>query len=615
MKEYPKLAERQQKGVFGTIDLLKDKKGYRHLLVAPTGAGKTVMFGYITALYAKQSKYVFILTDRTKLLTQTGNSIVKFFNLIVSYVHAGNKGLPATMTLEGDPIYTIVAMVDTLKNRLNNRFFQAFIKKLDVTVIVDEAHEARFRKIINHELFSNANIIGVTATPKYASKKVKMRDDYNSIEVLATEKELIDEGLLLQPITYSYKSSTLNKKKNNNGDYYDDDQISYQRQFMPLSRMVDIYEKHCNDFFDNIKENNPYIFAKEYAFEKHIKAIYFAVNSSHAIEIAEAFNKRGIPAKYILSNTKLQSESERKLTEKEFSENKFKILVNCQITTKGYDDPDVIIIGKMYLTTSITKDVQVGGRGARVLSELGIHALESIEERKKRIAQSKKPYFIIIDYLGNHAEKSINGTWDVEKDWEEIFHSNEKYNKKEGDVPLKECPKCGTMIHASKSVCDKVVINPETHELGVCGHIFEKKQKKEIEEDFVIVNDTLPIGQMTVAQLSDAYSSKSISYEECIKAVKAKGEFLLIEFAKLQGYKKVDKWIKKKFQKTNAQYLELCHKHKIYSSKKQIWLSMLDRYQSEPGKIDRYVKAINDRINKGERWSDTEKIIKATILK
>ena len=42
---------------------------------------------------------------------------------------------------------------------------------------------------------------------------------------------------------------------------------------------------------------------------------------------------------------------------------------------------------------------------------------------------------------------------------------------------------------------------------------------------------------------------------------------------------------------------------------------MLDKYKSEPAKIERYVKEINNRINKGESWGDTEKIIKATILK
>ena len=102
-------------------------------------------------------------------------------------------------------------------------------------------------------------------------------------------------------------------------------------------------------------------------------------------------------------------------------------MINVGIATKGYDAPDVLIVGKLYLTTSIAKDKQVGGRGGRPLVDGGLHHIHDAESRIKAIEQSRKPYFMIIDYLSNWRLRDRGYRrygWDNEVDWLDLFEKS-----------------------------------------------------------------------------------------------------------------------------------------------------------------------------------------------
>ena len=122
----------------------------RALLVMPTGSGKTVVFSEICRLAREKKRKVLILVHRRELIKQASDKLKK------AGVEHGI--IAAGFNPSDQPVQ--VASVQTLIRRLNSGSFTPDL------IIIDEAHHAvagSWDKIIGH--FSNAKIIGVTATP------------------------------------------------------------------------------------------------------------------------------------------------------------------------------------------------------------------------------------------------------------------------------------------------------------------------------------------------------------------------------------------------------------------------------------------------------------------
>ncbi|MEO0432925.1 MAG: DEAD/DEAH box helicase family protein [Cyanobacteria bacterium J06656_5] len=123
----------------------------RVIVQLPTGAGKTVCFGYVVGEFAKMGANVLVLAHRKELLNQAAGKLTAITGLPVGMVKAGIK-----------PNYEAsiqVASVQTVVNRLNKIPAPGLI-------IVDEAHHViskTYVKIL--EAFPNAFVLGVTATP------------------------------------------------------------------------------------------------------------------------------------------------------------------------------------------------------------------------------------------------------------------------------------------------------------------------------------------------------------------------------------------------------------------------------------------------------------------
>ena len=155
-------------------------KDYHLLYQLPTGGGKTVIFSEIVRRYLeKYQKKVLVLTHRIELSKQTSRMLNEF--------GVSNKIINSTAILDDQDDYScFVAMVETLKNRLNDN-------KLDISdiglVIVDEAHYNSFTKIF--KFFDEAFILGVTATPLSSNIKLPMYENYQELFVGETIQHLI----------------------------------------------------------------------------------------------------------------------------------------------------------------------------------------------------------------------------------------------------------------------------------------------------------------------------------------------------------------------------------------------------------------------------------------
>lgn len=287
-----------------------------------------------------------------------------------------------------------VAMVDSLVTRLPQ------LRDVGL-VIIDECHIGNFKKL--HQHFASQYIIGFTATPMAATKKDPLKNYYNDIVCGPQIEELIKSGALVQNMTYNIKG--ISRDFGMRGDDFDEGMMGAEfSKLKHIKNTVQAYEKHA----------------------KGTKAIVFNCNVRHSLLVTQAFIDAGYPAAHIDGET---PDDIRDATLATFAETPGMILCNVDITTTGYDEPSIETVIMNRSTLSICKWLQCCGRGSRLYED--------------------KLFFTIIDLGGNAL---AHGDWCDPVDWREKFFNPPK-KKKDGVAPVKDCPQCEAVVHASARIC------------------------------------------------------------------------------------------------------------------------------------------------------------------
>jgi superfamily II DNA or RNA helicase len=357
------------------IDVIFDKmdntpSNYHLLYQLPTGGGKTVIFSEIVRRYLEHhNKKVVVLTHRIELCRQTSR-MLNTFDVKNKIITSDIKELP-----DQDEYSCFVAMIETLKNRLNDKKF--LIDNVGL-VIIDEAHYNSFRKLFSS--FKKSYIIGVTATPLSSNIKLPMYQNYNELIVGDTIQSLIDKGYLAKATTYSYDVGLTSLKVGINGDYT---------------------VKSSDDLYMNMVMQEKLLHAYT---EKSLgkKTLIFNNGINTSLYVYDTFKEAGYDNIRHLDNT--TSAEERKDILHWFKKTPDAILTSVGILTTGFDEPTVESIILNRATKSITLYFQMIGRGSRKLHD--------------------KNEFIIID-LGNNALRF--GLWNEPVDWQHIFKYPEHY--------------------------------------------------------------------------------------------------------------------------------------------------------------------------------------------
>jgi superfamily II DNA or RNA helicase len=360
-----------QKGDIDKIfDRLDNAPSDHHLLYQlPTGGGKTVIFSEIVRRYlSKHDKKVVVLTHRIELCKQT-SKMLKGFDVKNKIINSNIKELP-----DQDEYSCFVAMVETLKNRLNDE--KLMIDNVGL-VIIDEAHYNSFRKLFSQ--FKKSFILGVTATPLSSNIKLPMHQNYDELIVGDTIQSLIDKGFLAKATTYSYDVGLTSLKVGINGDYT---------------------VKSSDDLYMNMVMQEKLLHAYT---EKSLgkKTLIFNNGINTSLYVYDTFKEAGFPIKHLDNTT---STEERKEILHWFKKTPDAILTSVGILTTGFDEPTVESIILNRATKSLTLYFQMIGRGSRKLPH--------------------KDEFIVID-LGNNALRF--GLWNDPVDWQHIFKSPEYY--------------------------------------------------------------------------------------------------------------------------------------------------------------------------------------------
>lgn len=370
IEEKKELYDYQRGDIDKIFERLDNAPNDYHLLYQlPTGGGKTVIFSEIVRRYlSKHNKKVVVLTHRIELCKQT-SKMLKGFDVKNKIINSNIKELP-----DQDEYSCFVAMVETLKNRLNDE--KLMIDNVGL-VIIDEAHYNSFRKLFSQ--FKNSFILGVTATPLSSNIKLPMHQNYDELIVGDTIQSLIDNGFLARATTYSYDVGLTSLKVGINGDYT---------------------VKSSDDLYMNMVMQEKLLHAYT---EKSLgkKTLIFNNGINTSLYVYDTFKEAGFPIKHLDNTT---SAEDRKEILQWFKKTPDAILTSVGILTTGFDEPTVESIILNRATKSLTLYFQMIGRGSRKLPH--------------------KDEFTVID-LGNNALRF--GLWNDPVDWQHIFKSPEYY--------------------------------------------------------------------------------------------------------------------------------------------------------------------------------------------
>ncbi|EJY57252.1 type III restriction protein res subunit [Alicyclobacillus hesperidum URH17-3-68] len=215
-------------------------------------------------------------------------------------------------------------------------------------IIYDECHHSRAEGALGVlerlGVFESDGppLLGVTATPS-RSDRTELGDIFEHLTYERTILDMIMDGYLsnVRGVKVEVPGLNLGAIRTVGGDYNAKD-LSYVMNIEEaLDAVVDAVLTHAPDR----------------------KTLVFAVDVKHARALAERFQKRGIACAAVDGAMKAE---ERAAILQAFSEERLRVLVNCQILTEGYDQPDVDCVVIARPTRSQALYVQMVGRALRL---------------------------------------------------------------------------------------------------------------------------------------------------------------------------------------------------------------------------------------------------------
>jgi superfamily II DNA or RNA helicase len=309
------------------------------LLVAPTGAGKTIIFSAIAAAAAAKGRSGLVLVHRRELITQASRKLNEA-DVAHGIIAAGMEGANASIQ---------VASVQTLIRRL-----QKITTPPDL-IIIDEAHHAAagsWQAIINH--WPDVPLIGVTATPCRLDGK-GLGNVFDTLIQGPSVQMLTSAGYLSPARIYAPPMvADLSGIKRRAGDYAIDQAADAMTRPTVTGDAIKHYRTLAGDQ----------------------QAIAFCCSINHAVSVRDSFATAGINSELLLGNT-----SDRDAVVGRFATGETRILVTVDVVSEGFDIPAAGCAILLRPTQSLGLYLQQVGRVLRT-------------------APGKK-HAIILDHVGN----------------------------------------------------------------------------------------------------------------------------------------------------------------------------------------------------------------------
>lgn len=351
----------------------------RTCIVAPCGAGKTVIMAWMSAQARLNGARTLFVVHRQELIDQSSATFTAL-------------GVPHGIIAAKYPITPAEAIqigsIQTIIRRTHK------IAAPDI-IILDEAHHATaatWRKLL--EAYPNALVVGLTATPARMGGQ-GLGDIFQSLIMGPTVKELIALGNL-SPFKYyapPVKADLTGLRVVKYGDYDKKEVAMRMDKSEIIGDLIDQYEKLASG----------------------ARAVCYCASRAHSQHTAEMFRQAGIPALHIDGET---PDVARKAAIKDFKNGATKILCNVDLISEGFDVPAMEAVILARPTHSLTLYIQQAMR-----------AMRPDKDNPDKVA-------VIIDHVGNLYR---HGLPDEDREWS--LESKKKKTQKR-EFPMKICPKC-----------------------------------------------------------------------------------------------------------------------------------------------------------------------------
>ena len=325
----------QEVAVSSALDALEKHKNT--VVVAPTGAGKTIMLSSLIGKRHKCNGKVLVLQHRDELVNQNIDKFQRINpNISTSVVNAEDKDW------SGD---TVFSMVQTLSrpNNLEN------MKPMDM-VVVDESHHIvadTYLRIINHakETNENVEIVGFTATPNRGDKK-GLREVFTNCSHQIEISTLIREGFLVAPKTYVID-------------------VGVRAELQNVRKTVVDFDMDQVARIMNKRAINQRVVDEWKAKASNRKTVVFCSTVAHAEDLCDEFVEQGIKAEVVTGET---DKNVRANMLDDLANGDLQVVVNVAVLTEGFDAPPVSCIILTRPCSYKATMVQMIGRGLRTIN-------------------------------------------------------------------------------------------------------------------------------------------------------------------------------------------------------------------------------------------------------
>ena len=300
----------------------------RTLLVLPTGCGKTIVFAKITEQCVKGGKRVLILAHRGELLEQAADKIAKTTGLGCATEKAEQSSLNTWYRIVVGSVQTL--MREKRLNQFDRNYFDV--------IIIDEAHHCisdSYQKVLQY--FSNAKVLGVTATPDRGDMK-NLGSYFESLAYEYSLPKAIKEGYLC-PI----KAQTIPLKLDLSG-------VSQQAGDFKTSDIDTALDPYLYQIGDEMKKY--YINRKTVVFLPLVKT---------SQKFTHILNELGFSAVEVNGGSDNRTE-----VLQDFDNGKYNVLCNSMLLTEGWDCPSVDCVVVLRPTKVRALYSQMVGRGTRL---------------------------------------------------------------------------------------------------------------------------------------------------------------------------------------------------------------------------------------------------------
>ena len=370
------------------------------IVVAPTGAGKTIMLSSLIGKMHKENNKVLVLQHRDELVNQNMDKFKKINpNISTSILNADEKDW------SGDVVF---AMVQTL-SRPNNL---SSMQRVNL-IIIDESHHTIANSWLNiikesKEINPNVRIAGFTATPNRGDGK-GLKEVFSNCSHKIEIETLIREGFLVSPKPFVID-------------------VGVQKELSQVRKTIDEFNMDEVARIMNKRPINEEVVNKWHEQASDRKTVVFCSTKNHAKDLCDEFVKQGVRAEVLTGDTK---KDVRVNMLQSLSNGDLQVVINVAVLTEGFDSPPVSCIILTRPCSYKSTMVQMIGRGLRTIDP-------------NEYPNIIKKDCIILDF---GTSILTHGKLDEEVNLDDVA------SEENGQAPQKQCPECNSIVPLGVREC------------------------------------------------------------------------------------------------------------------------------------------------------------------